>query len=88
MKRSKVSVALVAFVAGIAVATLIPALAQQASSTEKTWELSVTRPAGNSGNVTFVKYNRVTGQTLILSCINNNCGQTMSWWELQEDSAD
>ena len=88
MKRSKISIAFVAFIAGIAVATLFPALAQQAGSTEKAWEMEVTRPAANSGNVTFVKYNRTTGQTLILSCVNNNCGQKMTWWQLQEASAE
>ena len=88
MNHSKFAVAVVAFVAGITVAMMFPVFAQQGGSTEKAWEMTVTRPAGNAGNVTFVKHNRITGQTLVLSCANNNCGQTLSWRELQEQSAE
>ena len=67
-----------AFVAGVLVSATYPVVAQQ-TDVDAAWEVTVSRPANN--NVSFVKHNRITGQTLVLSCVMGLC-QKQKWIEL------
>ena len=84
MKLQTVTVACVAFVLGGLMAIVYPAIAQSPGA-QSAWEVSFTRPSATNGNVTIVKHNRITGQTLVLSCPANSCGKKLRWSEYPED---
>ncbi len=81
MKLRTSLIAAVAFITGVTAAVVLPALAQQAEP-EAVWEVTVSRPTV-SNTVNFLKYNRVTGQALVLACHQSDCGnETKRWLEL------
>ena len=85
MKLKTALIAAVSFVLGGLVAIVYPAIAQSPGS-QSAWEVSFTRPTATNGNVTIVKHNRITGQTLVLSCPANACGKELKWSEFPEES--
>ena len=84
MKHRNILLALVAFLAGIGVAMVVPALAQQGGN-NTAWEVMVA-PYGTV-NLGVVKHNSATGQTLVLTC-GNECGKKDAWLELPVKASD
>ena len=80
MKRYGLFGALIGFVVAVFVFIQVPATAQQ-SPLEASWEIYTT---ASNEHLLVVKHNRVTGQTLILTC-GNNCGAKEEWHEYQVD---
>ena len=79
MKRYGLLGALIGFVIAVLGFTQIPAVAQQ-TEVESPWEITVMPYSGGTGAnaVLVAKHNRVTGQTLLLSC-SNACGGGEEW---------
>ena len=87
MKLRTSLIAAVAFITGVTGAVVLPAFAQQAEP-EPVWEVIVSRPTV-SNTVNFLKYNRVTGQALVLTCHQSDCGKgKMKWLELAVEVVD
>jgi hypothetical protein len=84
MKHRNLLLVPVAFLAGIGVSTVLPALAQQENA-EDAWEIIVT-PYGQQ-SWSAVKHNTKSGQTLVLSC-NRGCEGKEAWLEFPVEVVD
>ena len=83
MKMQNSLIFFVTFIAGIVVALGVPVFAQQSDS-DSLWGIAISRPAEtniNSSVVHIVKFNKTTGQTMVLSCISF-CTKKSNWLEL------
>jgi hypothetical protein len=88
MKHRNILLVLVAFLAGIGIATVLPALAQQGGANGQ-WEILVaTYSETNNAYIGVVKHNTATGQTLVLTCGNLCDKENEVWLDLPVKSAD